>query len=73
VKVAIALAGPDLDRETAMLGRTTGWQLRPDLKLPRVETTTFRDTWVKAGDSWRMKSREQIGKPDARTASANIY
>jgi hypothetical protein len=73
VKVAVTMAGPDVNRQTAMLGRTTGWQLLPDLKLPRVETTTFRDTWVKAGNSWRMKSREQVGKPDAHTASANIY
>ena len=27
------------------------------------ETTAFRDTWVKTGDTWKLKSREQIGQP----------
>jgi hypothetical protein len=73
VKIAIAMAPPNVDREAKMVGKTTSWKLLPDLPLPRVETTMFRDTWVKAGDSWKMKSREEIGKPNAATASANIY
>ena len=28
-----------------------------------TETTPFRDTWVKVSDSWKLKSREQIGRP----------
>jgi hypothetical protein len=28
-----------------------------------TETTVFHDTWVKAGDLWKLKSREQVGKP----------
>jgi hypothetical protein len=28
-----------------------------------TESTVFRDTWVKSGESWTLKSREQIGKP----------
>lgn len=72
VKVAVATGGADVDQRFAAMGRLNGWQERPD-NLPRVETTTFRDTWVKAGDSWKMKSREQLGKPDVRAASANVY
>jgi len=28
-----------------------------------TETTTFRDGWVRASDRWKLKSREQIGRP----------
>jgi hypothetical protein len=28
-----------------------------------TETTTFRDRWVRVGDEWKLKSREQMGKP----------
>lgn len=28
-----------------------------------TETTVFRDAWVKSGESWKLKSREQVGKP----------
>jgi hypothetical protein len=28
-----------------------------------AETTLFRDVWVRTGDTWKMKSREQIGQP----------
>ena len=28
-----------------------------------TETTAFRDTWVKASGSWKLKSREQLGQP----------
>jgi len=28
-----------------------------------TETTPFRDRWVRSGDKWMLKSREQIGKP----------
>ena len=28
-----------------------------------TESTVFRDTWVKSGESWKLKSREQVGKP----------
>jgi len=28
-----------------------------------TEVTVYRDTWVKAGDEWRLNSREQIGQP----------
>jgi hypothetical protein len=27
------------------------------------ETTTFRDRWVKVADTWKLKSRQQMGKP----------
>jgi SnoaL-like domain len=27
------------------------------------ETTTFRDRWVKVADAWKLKSRQQMGKP----------
>ena len=27
------------------------------------ETTVYRDAWVRAGDTWKMRSREQIGPP----------
>jgi hypothetical protein len=73
VKVAVAVGGADNDQQAATMGRLTGWQELPDFKLPRVETTTFKDTWVKAGDSWKMKSREQLGKPDVRAAPAYVY
>ena len=26
-----------------------------------TEVTRFDDSWVRAGDSWKMKSREQLG------------
>ena len=35
----------------------------------RDQTTTFRDTWVKNGDGWKMKSRQQVGKPQVRPAA----
>jgi hypothetical protein len=73
VKVAVAVGRADTDQQAAAMGRLTGWQELPGFKLPSVETTTFRDTWVKAGDSWKMKSREQLGKPDVRAASATVY
>jgi hypothetical protein len=73
VKVAVAVGGANTDQQAAAMGRLTGWQELPDVQLPRVETTMFRDTWVKAGDSWKMKSREQIGKPDVRAASGFVY
>jgi len=28
-----------------------------------TEITVYRDTWVKMGDEWRLKSREQVGQP----------
>jgi hypothetical protein len=28
-----------------------------------TESTVFRDAWVKSGESWKLKSREQVGKP----------
>jgi len=28
-----------------------------------TETTVFRDGWVKVSDEWKVKSREQIGRP----------
>jgi hypothetical protein len=28
-----------------------------------TETTTFRDRWVRAGDAWKVKSRQQTGRP----------
>ena len=27
------------------------------------ELMTFRDTWVRTGDSWKFKTREQVGSP----------
>lgn len=27
------------------------------------ETTSYRDTWVKAGDTWKLQTREQVGAP----------
>jgi hypothetical protein len=40
-------------------------------QLPRArdQTTTFRDTWVKNGDAWKMKSSQQIGKSQVRPAA----
>jgi hypothetical protein len=73
VKVAVATDAQEIDRQAAMLGQVSGWQEIPDLELPKIETTTFRDTWVKSGESWKMKTREQVGKPDVRAASANVY
>jgi hypothetical protein len=28
-----------------------------------TETTAFRDTWIKASATWKLKSREQLGQP----------
>jgi hypothetical protein len=28
-----------------------------------TETTRFRDRWVRVSDAWKLKSREQIGRP----------
>jgi hypothetical protein len=28
-----------------------------------TEVTAFRDSWVRVSDSWKLKSREQIGQP----------
>jgi len=28
-----------------------------------TETTTFRDRWVRVADVWKLKSREQMGRP----------
>jgi len=38
-----------------------------------TEATTFRDTWVKSGESWKLKSREQIGKPIVSVDHAQSY
>ena len=35
----------------------------------RDQTMTFRDTWVRSGDTWKMKSREQVGKPETHAAA----
>ena len=28
-----------------------------------AETAVYRDGWVRVGDEWRLKSREQVGQP----------
>jgi hypothetical protein len=28
-----------------------------------TDTTTFKDRWVRVADEWKLKSREQIGRP----------
>jgi hypothetical protein len=38
---------------------------------PRDQTMTFRDKWVRSGDTWKMKSREQVGQ--AATRDAALY
>jgi hypothetical protein len=37
-----------------------------------AQTTPFRDVWIKMGDTWKMQSREQIGKPTV-SVSASQY
>jgi hypothetical protein len=49
----------------AVEGSDATWRA-PDRTSPRDETTTFRDTWVKVGEAWKMQSREQIGQPQVR-------
>jgi SnoaL-like domain len=36
---------------------------RRDASRMLDETTTFRDHWVKVADAWKLKSRQQMGKP----------
>ena len=36
---------------------------RRDASHTLTETTTFRDRWVLVGDEWKLKSREQMGRP----------
>jgi hypothetical protein len=36
---------------------------RRDASHTLTETTPFRDHWVRVADAWRLKSREQMGKP----------
>jgi hypothetical protein len=38
---------------------------------PSDQTMTFRDKWVRSGDTWKMKSREQVGQ--AATRDAALY
>jgi len=38
-----------------------------------TESTSFRDAWVKSGESWKLKSREQIGKPIVSVDHAPSY
>jgi hypothetical protein len=33
------------------------------VKQATSQLTQYRDTWVKAGDSWKFKMREQVGAP----------
>jgi len=34
-----------------------------DTLAQTAEVTTYRDTWVHAGDAWKLRMREQIGAP----------
>jgi hypothetical protein len=36
---------------------------RPDASRTLTATTPFRDRWVKVADEWKLKSRDQIGRP----------
>jgi hypothetical protein len=36
---------------------------RKDASHTLTDTTTFRDRWVRISDTWKLKSREQIGRP----------
>jgi ketosteroid isomerase-like protein len=36
---------------------------RPDASHTLTETTAFRDRWVRVLDKWKLKSRQQIGRP----------
>jgi hypothetical protein len=56
VTVTVEVEGPDAT-----------WQ-SPDRTPPRNEATTFRDTWVRVGDQWKMKAREQLGQPHVSAA-----
>jgi hypothetical protein len=62
---------PDNDGVTVLAGQTTlrtvvsdgGHPGRPTGPHTVTETTVYRDRWIKVGDSWKMQSREQVGKP----------
>jgi hypothetical protein len=41
------------------------------VKKNTSQLTRYRDTWVRAGDSWKLKMREQVGQP--RTAPYKDY
>jgi hypothetical protein len=36
---------------------------RPGVSHTLAETTVFRDGWMRVSDEWKLRSREQIGKP----------
>jgi hypothetical protein len=38
---------------------------RPGASHTLAETTVLRDSWIRIADEWKLKSREQIGKPTA--------
>jgi hypothetical protein len=38
---------------------------------PSDQTMTFRDKWVRSGEAWKMKSREQVGP--AATRDGALY
>ncbi|HEX4346260.1 MAG TPA: hypothetical protein VHZ73_01745 [Vicinamibacterales bacterium] len=73
VKVTVAARAPALDAQTKWMGQFDGWHEVPKVPLPRPETRTFKDTWVKAGNSWKMQTREEVGKPETRQKPTNVY
>ena len=36
---------------------------QPGTSHTLTEKTTFRDRWIRVADKWKLKSREQIGRP----------
>ena len=59
------------DGATVMVNLTTvrtiadaeGRYGRPGASHTLTETTAFRDRWVRVSDEWKLKSREQVGRP----------
>lgn len=74
VKVTVAAGTPRIGDQTDQLGHFEhGWKQVPAVSVPSPKTRTFKDTWVKDGGSWKMKSREEIGKPATEPAPQNVY
>ena len=57
---AVVLVNVTVVRKNASAG---GQAPSKDAPGEIAETTIYRDTWIHAGDSWKLRMREQIGAP----------
>ena len=58
---AVVLVNVTVVKKSAKADSPTGGQ--KDAVPQTAAVTTYRDTWVHAGDTWKLRMREQIGAP----------